>query len=883
MERSQSKSLCCGAGGGYAWMDDDPKTRINHLRLADVKECGAKTAAVSCPFCMQMFDDALKTLDPERSRLFKVEPSAFALDGLKEQEIKVSISPAAVERLTAPIHAMAELVSKGSAKEPTLFRVPIDAMFGTPPVAPAYVVWNDDTADVNLTADPVLRSITNQGPVPAVFVATMGPEWVSVESLDGEAWDRPLAPYETRHVRILVNRGRRRGEYGTEVAAIALHTLGSTRVEALSVFDDGPRLPLSFPVRPAVGTRKSRFLYASMPNALAAGGEGRITSDLWLSNLNTSAESDVTLFFTPIPGSGAGAEPRRADIKMKPGATLRFRNLVGNVPGFDGSCSLEVSSSQPTISSTAVITNGPVTPATKASRSRNSNSADAPQASPGGSFGFEMRPTFPGDGVKRTDKVFYLTGLAHETGSQQTNLLLTETSGFDTEVEISLFDRIGGKLVVNGKPVVFRKTVPANSTIQVNDGEIFADDSNAKYYWARIEIPDATTGVPGQLLGSVVPFATVVDSRTDDVTLRVGVSAEKLKPAPFSASGPLVLPRSSPPAPGVKPAGLRAVARAQDVESADGLGFDLELAAANGEADSPPAAKASKDGGRTLSPNLLPVSPVPVMPFGGEAASIFMPVVHVDEGTLPTGEPRRWRTRVTFTNTTRSDDERRLSIKFVDQDGHVMTTRLFVPPRYTMSGFPKDADILEFLFDIPPEAQVYGYLQIDCVKNRDGASWDYTWEEVDIQTETYISIGPGKGDLKTGIEGLSYLHAYSSFQSNLGTVEIGGAENSPRVMTGLRLQEVGGAPCTLAVAAYVPGSFAPIKTAIVTLDRFGFLSKDLFTEVLGLNRTDLTDVRVVVRQIDGEGVFMAFVSKVKRDTRDPDYIFLRPSTAGTGR
>ncbi|MFN7955770.1 MAG: heterodisulfide reductase-related iron-sulfur binding cluster [bacterium] len=67
MERSQSKSLCCGAGGGYAWMDDDPKTRINHLRLADVKECGAKTAAVSCPFCMQMFDDALKTLDPEKS------------------------------------------------------------------------------------------------------------------------------------------------------------------------------------------------------------------------------------------------------------------------------------------------------------------------------------------------------------------------------------------------------------------------------------------------------------------------------------------------------------------------------------------------------------------------------------------------------------------------------------------------------------------------------------------------------------------------------------------------------------------------------------------------------------------------------------------------
>jgi Fe-S oxidoreductase len=64
LERSRSKSLCCGAGGGYAWMDDDPKQRINHVRLAQVKQCGAGTVAVSCPFCMQMFDDALSASGP---------------------------------------------------------------------------------------------------------------------------------------------------------------------------------------------------------------------------------------------------------------------------------------------------------------------------------------------------------------------------------------------------------------------------------------------------------------------------------------------------------------------------------------------------------------------------------------------------------------------------------------------------------------------------------------------------------------------------------------------------------------------------------------------------------------------------------------------------
>jgi Fe-S oxidoreductase len=67
LERSRSRSLCCGAGGGYAWMDDDPEQRINHTRLEQVKACGAGTVAVSCPFCMQMFDDALAARDPQKS------------------------------------------------------------------------------------------------------------------------------------------------------------------------------------------------------------------------------------------------------------------------------------------------------------------------------------------------------------------------------------------------------------------------------------------------------------------------------------------------------------------------------------------------------------------------------------------------------------------------------------------------------------------------------------------------------------------------------------------------------------------------------------------------------------------------------------------------
>jgi Fe-S oxidoreductase/nitrate reductase gamma subunit len=67
LPRSGSRSLCCGGGGGYAWLDDTPEQRINQLRLDDVATSGARTTALACPFCMQMFEEALETRDPSRS------------------------------------------------------------------------------------------------------------------------------------------------------------------------------------------------------------------------------------------------------------------------------------------------------------------------------------------------------------------------------------------------------------------------------------------------------------------------------------------------------------------------------------------------------------------------------------------------------------------------------------------------------------------------------------------------------------------------------------------------------------------------------------------------------------------------------------------------
>jgi Fe-S oxidoreductase len=67
LAKNRSSSHCCGSGGGYAFMDDKPEKRINHERFEQIKGCGAKTAALSCPFCMQMFGDAGSALDPDGS------------------------------------------------------------------------------------------------------------------------------------------------------------------------------------------------------------------------------------------------------------------------------------------------------------------------------------------------------------------------------------------------------------------------------------------------------------------------------------------------------------------------------------------------------------------------------------------------------------------------------------------------------------------------------------------------------------------------------------------------------------------------------------------------------------------------------------------------
>ncbi|GAB4430886.1 MAG: heterodisulfide reductase-related iron-sulfur binding cluster [Anaerolineales bacterium] len=61
MARSGENSFCCGGGGGQMWLEVDASTRINHRRLADSVDADAEVVATACPYCLLMFDDAIRS------------------------------------------------------------------------------------------------------------------------------------------------------------------------------------------------------------------------------------------------------------------------------------------------------------------------------------------------------------------------------------------------------------------------------------------------------------------------------------------------------------------------------------------------------------------------------------------------------------------------------------------------------------------------------------------------------------------------------------------------------------------------------------------------------------------------------------------------------
>ena len=66
MERSRTKSFCCGGGGGMSFVDEPASQRVNQERAREAIATGADVLAVGCPFCMTMMEDGINARKGDR-------------------------------------------------------------------------------------------------------------------------------------------------------------------------------------------------------------------------------------------------------------------------------------------------------------------------------------------------------------------------------------------------------------------------------------------------------------------------------------------------------------------------------------------------------------------------------------------------------------------------------------------------------------------------------------------------------------------------------------------------------------------------------------------------------------------------------------------------
>jgi Fe-S oxidoreductase/nitrate reductase gamma subunit len=80
MPRSRENSFCCGAGGAHMWVEESKGKRINVARTEEAYATGAKIIATACPFCIQMFEDGIPTVEPDETKRMRTFDVAELLE-----------------------------------------------------------------------------------------------------------------------------------------------------------------------------------------------------------------------------------------------------------------------------------------------------------------------------------------------------------------------------------------------------------------------------------------------------------------------------------------------------------------------------------------------------------------------------------------------------------------------------------------------------------------------------------------------------------------------------------------------------------------------------------------------------------------------------------
>ncbi|MDP4106516.1 MAG: (Fe-S)-binding protein [Bacillota bacterium] len=65
MERNRETGMCCGAGGGLMWMEEDTGQRINVARTEQALAVNPTVISSGCPYCLTMLSDGTKAKEVE--------------------------------------------------------------------------------------------------------------------------------------------------------------------------------------------------------------------------------------------------------------------------------------------------------------------------------------------------------------------------------------------------------------------------------------------------------------------------------------------------------------------------------------------------------------------------------------------------------------------------------------------------------------------------------------------------------------------------------------------------------------------------------------------------------------------------------------------------
>ncbi|MEE9167489.1 MAG: (Fe-S)-binding protein, partial [Candidatus Neomarinimicrobiota bacterium] len=69
-EENRANTLCCGGGGGRMFLETEAGERFSNLRVNEAAELGVDAVVTACPFCVQNFEDSLKTEKLDGIRIF---------------------------------------------------------------------------------------------------------------------------------------------------------------------------------------------------------------------------------------------------------------------------------------------------------------------------------------------------------------------------------------------------------------------------------------------------------------------------------------------------------------------------------------------------------------------------------------------------------------------------------------------------------------------------------------------------------------------------------------------------------------------------------------------------------------------------------------------